>query len=256
MKGSKARATLDSWAYKGVAELDRITKAIVFDAVYKSRLDDGMSQQDAVRLAIRAVQDTQPASSRREMGDVFRAGGATKFVFMQFMNTLAPIYNVGVVDVARAIASPSMNKIKHAACGMIGVALSLLMTGAIRDGLNGKFPTGEELPDGSTDNWWDWGVDTVFQGWLNAVPLINGVLVQLYDWYKGNNKVYRGENRMLEPFLSVGRGVKGLFDEDEDTGIDYDALAKGAALLGVPIPYSGIRQWARWMFGIGDKPSD
>ena len=255
-EGSTISTTLDSWAYKGVAELDRVTKAIVFDAVYRSRLDDGMSQDDAVRLAIRAVQDTQPASSRREMGDYFRSGGMTKLVFMQFMNTLAPIYNVGVVDVARAIADPNMNKIKQAAFGVIGVAMSLGMTGLIRDGLNGKFPTGEELPDGSSDNWWDWGVDTIVQNWLNAVPILNSGLVQLYDWYRGNKRIPRGENRVLEPFYAAGKAVKGLFDDDEETGIDWDALAKAAALLGIKIPYSGGKQALRWMFGIGDKPSD
>ena len=202
------------------------------------------------------------------MGDYFRSGGMTKLVFMQFMNTLAPIYNVGVVDVARAIADPNMNKIKQAALGVIGVALSLGMTGLIRDGLNGKLPTGEELPDGNSDNWWDWGVDTIVQNWLNAVPLLNSELVQLYDWYRGNKRMPRGENRVLEPFYAAGKAAQSfgnLFDNDEETGIDYDALFRAYGLIGlkfpfgvwgVKVPYSGGKQVLRWMFGIGDKPSD
>ena len=189
------------------------------------------------------------------MGDVYRAGGFTKLIFMQFMNTLAPIYNVGVVDVVRAITSKQPNKIQKAAWGILGVALSLAMTGAIRDGFNGKLPTGDELPDGSTDNWWSWFIDTVTEGWLNAVPLINGALVMAYRWYNGKRQ-YRDENRMLEPFSAAGRAVKGWFDDDPDTGFDYDAAFKALALWGIKIPYSGGKQWLRWMFGIGDKPSD
>ncbi len=252
---SRLGNAIEKAAYLGISELDRWTKAAVFDAVYKSRLDDGMSEQDAVRLAIRAVQDTQPASNRGEMGDVYRTGGYTKLLFMQFMNTLAPIYNVGVVDVARAIASKQPNKIKKAAWGILGVALSLAMSGAIRDGLNGNYPTGDELPNGSEDDWWNWFMDTVTEGWLNAVPLINGALVGAYRWYKGKGQ-YRNENRMWEPFSAAGRAVKGWFDDDPDTGLDWDAAFKALALWGVKIPYSGGKQWLRWMFGIGDKPSD
>ena len=80
-------------AYAGTAALDRWTKALVFDIVYNSRKDDGMSEDDAVRMAIRAVQDTQPASNAREMTAFNRSRGLAKAIFFQFMNALAPIYN-------------------------------------------------------------------------------------------------------------------------------------------------------------------
>ena len=83
------------------------------------------------------------------MGNVYRAGGYAKLIFMQCMNTLAPIYNVGVVDVVRNITSKQPNKIQKAAWGILSVAPSLAMTGATRDGFNRKLPTRDELPDGS-----------------------------------------------------------------------------------------------------------
>lgn len=93
--GSGIMATISGAAYKGMAEFDRAAKAVVFDMAYHSRLDEGYSQEEAVRLAIRAVQDTQPASSRREMSNLDRSYGWTKLLFTQFMGTLAPIYNMG-----------------------------------------------------------------------------------------------------------------------------------------------------------------
>ena len=244
--GSGVMATISGAAYKGMAEFDRAAKAVVFDMAYHSRLDEGYSQEEAVRLAIRAVQDTQPATSRAEMSNLDRSYGWTKLLFTQFMGTLAPIYNMGVVDVIYNFTHPSWNGIKKTVWGLLGLSIGLALSGAIRSAVNGDWPTGEEREDGTTDNWSRWFVNNDIEGILNSVPLFNSFLVPWYRHSRGN-KVYRSPNRFTEPLENLQKGFGSILDYDEDKGVDWDSLAKGAAQVGIPIPYSGAKQWARWL---------
>ena len=252
--GSSTTSKIVELAYKGTAVLDNWTKAVTFDAVYQSRLDEGYSDEEAVRLAVRAVQDTQPASSAREMTAFNRMRGFPKLALFQFMNALAPVFNVGVVDVARNLRHPSWNGIKAAAWSALGAGLAIGFAGFIKGALSGDWPTGDERPDGDTDDWDRWTVDTELENLLNSVPIWNSILVHLYRGYRGN-KQYRSTNRVTEPFEAASKAISSLWgseDEEEDKGFDWDSAFKAMSLLGVPIPYSGGRQIMQWLGAFDD----
>ena len=240
-----------SLGYKAVGALDNWTKRVVFDAVYQSRLGDGMTHEQAVQEAIHAVQDTQPASTSREMTEFNKSRGLLKYVFFQFMNALAPVFNVGVVDVARNIIAPNMNNIKSAAFSLLGTGLAIAASGVTKDWWNGKLPTGEEQEDGTTDSWYNWFVNTEIENFLNTVPILNSVLV---EWYKASNgKRHYSSNRIFEPFTDVARWWKSFQDTDNEEGTDWSSLLGGASKLVLPIPYNALKQWGH-IFRL-DKPS-
>ena len=245
----------DRWAYAGVQAFDRATKAIVFHAAYSANIEKGMSQEEAVRLAIRVVQDTQPASTAREMTEINRSSRSFhKLMFTQFMNALAPVFNVGVVDVVRSIVHPSVNAIKNAAFSLLGFALAAGFTGLVKDGMSGRLPTGEERPDGSDDNWGNWLKETEIDNFLNTFPLINSILTSLYRKYSGR-KGYRNNDMFAEPFDTAYNAMRKIYsdDEEEERSMGYDGLMKAAALAGFPpMPYSALKQMMR-LFGVGQK---
>ena len=240
----RIKAKYIEWAYKGAAFVDRWTKAIVFDAVYNSLKEQWKSENDAIRLAIRAVQDIQPTSNAREMTGFNRSRVSTKAIFSQFMNALAPIYNAAVFDVARNIASPTWNNTKAAAWTMLGVGMTFVLGGLIKDGMKGRLPTCEERPDGYSDNWERWFIDTENENLLNTIPILNSAFVEWYRWARGN--------RITEPFDAAAKTVRSL---GSDEGFDWCNFLKAAALFGVPIPYSGEKIIFQWL-GIIDDNKD
>ena len=251
IKNNAARSALNkarqgmAAGYAGVQTLDNWTKAMVFDAVYQARLDDGYSEEDAVRLARRAVLDTQPASTSREQPRILRSGGTTKLVFTQFMNSLMPLFNMSFVDIGRNLASKSRNGVKNVAWDIVAVGLSILAAGAIKDAFNGKLPTGEELPTGETDSLSKWLGETFWQNLLNTAPIFNKIFNSMRFF---SNKSYRSEDRIVEPFIALRNVVKNLRDETPDKKpINAHDLLKSAALFGVPIPYGGLRPMLDWL---------
>ena len=167
------------------------------------------------------------------------------------MNALAPVFNVGVVDVARNIIAPNMNNIKSAAFSLLGTGLAIAASGVTKDWWNGKLPTGEEQEDGTTDSWYNWFVNTEIENFLNTVPILNSVLV---EWYKASNgKRHYSSNRIFEPFTDVARWWKSFQDTDNEEGTDWSSLLGGASKLGLPIPYNALKQWGH-IFRL-DKPS-
>ena len=249
-KGINSYRRFLNYGYKYVRILDNWTKCIIFDAVYQSRLADGYSDADAVRLANRAVHDTQPASTMREMPRIFRKGGATNLFFTQFMNALSPIFNMSFVDIARNIASPSWNSVKATAWNMLAVTLTFYYSQLIKDFINGKLPTREELPNGEEDNWTKWLSETFIDNLISVVPVFN----QLSDLLRRGmgKKQFRSENRFVEPFTAFYNAYDYAFNEKyngEYKGRAVEEFIKGLSLIGVPIPFSGIRQLGR-IFGV------
>ena len=240
------------YAYAATGFLDKMTKAIVFQSAYQGFIENGIEQQQAITQAIRVVTDIQPASSSREMTDFNRPHGAIKLMFTQFMNSLAPVFNVGVVDVARNIAAKDWNHIKAAAWSLMCVGLGLAYTGFINDALTGKLPTGQELPNGRDDDWPKWTVDTLFENFINAIPILNG-LTSVYRLYSGKKQYRSSTNRFLEPVEYLHSAARKLFnDNDDDNGKGFDDAVRGLALFTGRIPYSGLTQILRW-FGLYDR---
>ena len=247
-KGLNAYKSFIELGYKGVQTVDNWTKAIVFDAVYNSELENGNSEQDAIRLAYRAVQDTQPASSPREMTRLNRnAKGVTRLAFTQFMGALAPLFNMAFVDVARNIAHPSWNSVKAAANKLLAVSISIAFASFIKGIANGKLPSYEENPDGSIDDLSAWALASQLDGYISTIPVFN----RLYDGATSvlNHKYYRGNDRFTQPVIDIAQGTDYLFN-DKYEGLYNDKaiglITEGLTLMGVPIPYAGLKDIFRW----------
>lgn len=239
--------------FGGVTALDNWTKAIVFDAVYQSKLEEGYSDKDAVRLANRAVHDTQPASTNRETARIFRNGNkSTRLFFLQFMNALAPLYNMAVVDVARNLASPSWNNVKSTAIKLLAVSISFYYSQLIKDFINGRLPSHRELPNGEDDDWGKWSWETFIDNLIGCVPVFNNFSDIIQRW-RGKRQM-KSDNPLVEPFSHLYNAGNYAFNEKYDgerNGKAIEELVHGLALVGIPIPYSGIKNWGK-ILGLWD----
>ena len=154
------------------------------------------------------------------------------------------------VDIARNIASPSWNSVKATAWNMLAVTLTFYYSQLIKDFINGKLPTREELPNGEEDNWTKWLSETFIDNLISVVPVFN----QLSDLLRRGmgKKQFRSENRFVEPFTAFYNAYDYAFNEKyngEYKGRAVEEFIKGLSLIGVPIPFSGIRQLGR-IFGV------
>lgn len=179
---------------------------------------------------------------------MLRVCGWTKLCLTQFMNALAPIMNMAIVDVARNLAHPSWNTVKATAWNMLAVGLTISWAGFLKDAFNGKLPTGNELANGEVDDWGKWLFDTNIENLINSIPVFNHLVTA---WRIASGKqAYRVDDRISEPFNSLVRAGK-YAGEDNQHAIEE--FLKGAALIGVPIPFSAIRQFMRFIgFGRQD----
>lgn len=236
-----------AWGYGAVQFIDNWTKSIVFDAVYDKNIDRGLPHEEAVRLADRAVRDTQPASTNREKAQFSRGGAVQQLFFSQFMNALMPLFNMTFVDTAYNLTHGGWNKVMDTGFRLLAVAGTFALAGAIKDLFNGRLPSGRERDDGSVDDWGSWVAETELSNLLNVIPIAN----RLFDAGSSiRGFKYRAYDRLTEP---VERIVKGIRDygkyEGEFNGQAIENIIHGVALIGLPIPYSGIRQWMR-LFGL------
>ena len=230
--------------YKPHQIIDNWTKSIVFDAVYDKHIDGGLSHEEAVRLANRAVRDTQPASTNREKAPFSRANPVQQLFFSQFMNALMPLFNMTFVDTAYNLSHGGWNAVKDTGFNLLAATLTFALAAGIKDFFNGRLPSGQERDDGSVDNWPNWFSYTELSNWLNMIPIFNRVFDTVSSLRE--NKNFRTYDRLSEPIERIVKGFQ-LFGkyEGERNSEAWQNIFHGAALLGLPIPYSAIREWAR-----------
>ena len=227
---------------------DRVTKAIIFDGAYNSYLENGYDVDEAVRLARRVVQDTQPPSFSREMTALNRSQALS--FFMMFRNAYAPIYNMTVVDTFDALREKGKwNAVKQAALYVSAVALGSLWIGFIRDLFWRRLPDGEELPNGETDNYVRWAAYTAIDGMVNTIPLYSAAY---RDWRMSSNYRYSfNDNPFTSPFRKISRGSNFLFGEDYEGRRIEGALnmLDGLSNLGIipGVPSTAFRMIYRWL---------
>ena len=245
-----AKAIIDKYGYAGVRFVDRTTKALVFHAVYESNIENGMSVAEAARLANRAVRDTQPASSPREATRLNHKNGMSRFFLTQFMAPLAPVFNMAVVDVARALAHPSWNNVKAAACFAISAGMTMLFSQFLRDLAGRRLPNGEEDDYGNVATWGDWIANGLAEGVLGSLPIFNNSFLALYRMLNGRK--FNNENRLDAPFIALGKAANYAFNDDYEGQYNDKAvneLVKALALFGLPLPYAAFRDIYRLFKG-------
>ena len=237
-------------AFDGIRIIDSGTKALVFHAVYEAMIEKGLSEEEAIRLANRAVRDTQPASTTRESTRFNKATGWTRVFLTQFMAPLAPVFNMTIVDTVRAFSSPSWNKIKSTAWGILGVSLGLIFTQGIRDLLSSKLPYGEEDDNGVPQTLDKWAFNSVLNGWLNSWPIFNSVFAAI-GLMGGNNRHYNNQNPIVEPFVSAVKAADYFFNpayEGEYSSKGWKELIKALGLFGIGLPFGAFNDVMNWFF--------
>ena len=242
------------WLYGGYRTLDNWTKSVLFDAVYRTRIQDGYSEEEAIKYANRAVHESQPASTHREAARMFRQGSTIQLAFTQFMGALAPQFNMTVVQLARTIQNPSKSAVKDTVWKWLGVGLSLLFVQVIKDGCAGRLPSGDERPDGRDDDWGTFTEETLIDGAFSMIPVANRLISIARRW-RGKTQFRSNDDKILEPFERLYKAGDYLFNPKYQGERNFDAFEealRGGALIGIPIPYRAIEQFFPW-FGLDDE---
>ena len=172
------------------------------------------------------------------------------------MNALAPIFNMAVVDVARNLAHPSWNNVKAIAWNMLAVGLTIGWAGLMKDAFSGKLPTHQELDNGAIDDWPKWFTETEIDNLVNTIPVFNSLITLAVRQFSGRQS-YKQGNRLLEG----GEALVQAWDyldpkyEGERNQKALEKFLQGMGLIGVPIPYAGLRQLMHFL-GFSDKNNE
>ena len=173
------------------------------------------------------------------------------------MNSLIPIVNMTFVDTAYNLTHGGWNTVKDTAFRIFAAALTLGLAGVTKDFLNGSLPSGRERADGSVDDWPSWFGNTEIGGLLNTIPILNRFLdiARAASSIRGKRN-RRQDNPFTEPLERIARGIQ-LFGkyEGERNSEAWGQIIHGMALIGAPIPFSGIKQFMR-LVGLLDNDRD
>lgn len=218
--------------------LDRITKAIGWDATYNTNIRRGLSHEKAIREADRAVRLTQPPSNTRDTMRITR-NGSLAALKMKFTYALASAWNMTTYDFIQKLFSKDWNNIKSAFATLIGLALTATLIKFMHDG----------GPDTDNDeNTAQWVAGAFSEQAVNSIPLIGKDAMQSF------NKHFRGKygqsqfdafNAPIDKVLNAA----GIALKEDKSDEDYSKLGslvlESIALSTGLVPYSGIKQTIR-----------
>ena len=165
------------------------------------------------------------------------------------MGALAPMFNMAVVDTVRNITHPSWNTVKDVGLKLTAVSMSIALAAVMKDWFNRRLPSGRELPNGEVEDWGKWFEETFTDNFFNLIPIAN----KFIDFVRQaqGRRASRTESQLLEPASRIYRGIKNWGDEEKGAEA-VENVIHGLVLLGVPIPYNGIRQWLRFIGAVKD----
>ncbi|TET97751.1 MAG: hypothetical protein E3J23_08715 [Candidatus Stahlbacteria bacterium] len=110
---------------KGIIKTDQLVVTAGWKAVYdKNRRS--MSKEDAARIATRAVLNTQPASSAKDVARIYAEDNFLS-IFLQFTNQLNQIFNIATYDAPQALLHHHFGKMSGLYMGLTISALAMWM---------------------------------------------------------------------------------------------------------------------------------
>ncbi|KEJ91605.1 hypothetical protein [Synergistes jonesii] len=222
-----------------VSYMDRAVAAIGWKATYNSNIKRGLSHDQAVRAAQRAVLLTQQAPMIKDAPMIWRQSGLARLL-MIFTSDAAPVLGMTVYDLAQSIKRGD-----HPAslCNVVALMTSAVLMKALVDG----------MPDDDDDeSWGEWVLSAFSRQALESIPLVGKELMSFWESFSGSG--YKGTtySAFVAPLSKLARGYDDMTAEDADEVSPYTGMSKfergawnaieGISLLTTPLPVVGARR--------------
>lgn len=222
-----------------VSYMDRAVAAIGWKATYNSNIKRGLSHDQAVRAAQRAVLLTQQAPMIKDAPIIWRQSGLARLL-MIFTSDAAPMLGMTVYDLAQSIKRGD-----HPASlrNIVALMTSAVLMKALVDG----------MPDDDDDeSWGEWVLSAFSRQALESIPLVGKELTSFWDSFSGGG--YKGTtySAFVAPLSKLARGYDDMTAEDADEVSPYTGMSKfergawnaieGMSLLTTPLPVVGAKR--------------
>ena len=216
-----------NWGMEPIGWTDRAASAVAFKAVYDANIKHGLSHNQAVKEAQRAVLLTQPVAMIKDKPLVWQQHGLARLAMM-FSNDMAQTFGLTFYDLTQQIRAGETPK---ALATVVGLTLAATMIRLISKG----FP---DEPDDPAE-WAKWVAGAFVEQEISSLPIIGKEAVALWDAQRGylnNNSAF------IAPFAKLASGVKGLWDSNSNNNEQaIFNLIEGGALL-APFPATALRR--------------
>lgn len=222
-----------------ISYMDRVVAAIGWKATYESNVKRGLSHDQAVRAAQRAVLLTQQTPSIKDAPMIWRQSGLARLL-MIFTSDAAPVLGMTVYDLAQSIKRGD-----HPAslCNVAALMISAVAMKALVDG----------MPDDDNDeNWGEWIMSAFSRQAIESIPLVGKELMSFWESFSGQG--YKGTtySAFVAPLSKLARGFDDITADDSDEISPYTGMSKfergawnaieGMSLITTPLPVVGSKR--------------
>lgn len=213
---------------KPLAWADRISVAIVWDAVRQKEEDKGASKAEAEDYADRYIIKTQPTAEEADRAPMYRDPNAFKQLVLQFTQPLNVIYNNIRNDIPELAKDQEFGKIVGfiTAYAMSGIAIGMIAA------LRGRGPEDDE------EAWARYIIHASTSQFTDAIPFIGQIVTGLTGYaITGDNNSWLRMDKNMPAADSIARGIESLMNK---SGPDYGKfmvnVAKGIGMMsGAPV---------------------
>lgn len=225
---STAIENIGEMGMRGLSWADRISVAIVWEAVSRKKQKAGMSEGAANDYADRFIIQTQPTSEEADRAPMYRNPDVFKQVVLQFTQPLNVIWNNIRHDIPQAAREEEYGKILRyiTAYAMSGVAISAIAV------LRGRGP---EEPD--EEKWARYWIHAGTSQFTDAIPFIGGIVTSLTGYaIVGDNNSWLRNDKNYPAFDLLAKSIEGLFKDEKDFKAIMLNAVKGMGMMsGAPI---------------------
>jgi hypothetical protein len=191
----------------GIKFLDGIVRTVGWNAVYQKSKSLGLSDAESARLAQNATLRTQPASSPKDIAQLYATDEYVNW-FTMFTNQLNNIWNITTYD---TYAYWNNEKYQDAAVTFMSVSVNAMIIWML---------TNKRVPEDEDDF-----VDMTADTFLNMLPLLNS----------GAMAGKRGWGAVTPPPIQAATEVGRIYSAKDKEKQVIKALEANAALAGIPV---------------------
>ncbi|MEG2185456.1 MAG: hypothetical protein RRY12_12315 [Cloacibacillus sp.] len=222
-----------------ISYMDRVVAAIGWQATYESNVKRGLSHEQAVRAAQRAVLLTQQAPMIKDAPMIWRQSGLARLL-MIFTSDAAPVLGMTAYDLAQ-----SVKRGDHPAslCNIAAFMISAVAMKALVDGMP---------DDDNEESWGEWVLSAFSRQAVESIPLVGKELMSFWESFSGQG--YKGTtySAFVAPLSKLARGFEDMTAEDSDEISPYTGMSKfergawnaveGMSLITTPLPIVGAKR--------------
>lgn len=209
---------------------DRATSAIVFKATYDTNIKQGLSHDDAIKEAQKAVLLTQPPTNIKDKPLVWQQHGYAKLLMM-FTNSLSNIWGMTIYDLSSAIKNKNTPAFMYTLTGLALAATLIKM-------INSGPPDDWDNPD----EWAKFIASAFTEQEVNSIPLIGKGALALWNAKSG---YFTQTDPFLAPFSKMLHGFQRLGDKKTENDEQAISNLLDAIALLTPFPATAIRRIAQ-----------